>query len=96
VDDTNGFQPKTLTIKLGQGVTWVNKGQNVHSAVTAGAGTAPFDSGGLGPGQSATWTPPASGTYTYKSTTDTVIVINGVCNCNAATYPFTGTIVVGQ
>lgn len=96
IDDTHGFQPSTLTIKLGQSVTWVNNGVNVHSAVSSTAGTPAFDSGGLGPGQSFSWAPPAAGTYYFKSVTDAVFVMDPVCNCQSATYPFTGKLVVGQ
>jgi plastocyanin len=93
IDDQNGFTPRSLTIKAGQGVTWSNRGTLVHS-VSSDPGYSPsFESGGLGAGATFTFNFFQPGTYTYHSQPDTVYVNNPACGCPAATYPaFTGVI----
>jgi len=96
IDDSKGFLPSVLTIKLGQSVTWLNKGNNVHAAVTDPGVIPAFDSGGIGAGQSVTWTPTASGQYGYHSPPDASYFTSTGCNCPASTYGlFSGTLVVG-
>jgi plastocyanin len=70
------FSPATLTVKTGTKVTWTNSDSVTHT-VTADQGT--FDSGGLSPGSSFSFTFTKTGTYSYHcnihhSMTATVIV----------------------
>lgn len=56
------FSPATLTVKVGDKVTWTNQDSVGHSA-TADDGS--FDTGVFGQGQSASTTFSKAGTYTY-------------------------------
>lgn len=56
------FSPATLTVKVGDKVTWTNKDSAGHSA-TADDGS--FDTGVLAQGQSGSITFSKAGTYTY-------------------------------
>jgi plastocyanin len=56
------FQPSSLTIKRGRGITWTNTGAKNHT-VTSDSGV--FDSGVLAPGASFTQTFKQSGTFAY-------------------------------
>jgi plastocyanin len=58
---SSGFST-TLTVRVGQKVTWVNQDSRPHSA-TADNGA--FDSGELSHGQTFSWTPTRPGHYTY-------------------------------
>ena len=57
------YLPATLTVRVGQKVTWVNRDTAAH---TATADNGAFNSDVLGPGQSFSWTPKQAGTYTYS------------------------------
>jgi plastocyanin len=92
VDDSQGFQPRQLTIKLGQTVTWINRGQNVHSIVSNVGVLPAFDSGGLGGTQIFTWTPTQPGVYGYHSSTDSLGLLDPSCKCSL----YGGTVMVGQ
>lgn len=71
------FEPATLTIQVGERVTWHNVGQFVHTvtcdpaeandpaSVQLPAGAAPWDSGGVGPGGTFTHTFDVAGEYHY-------------------------------
>ena len=54
------FVPKTVTISVGETVTWSNNGQSPHTVTGSG-----FNSGNLNPGQSYSHTFGAPGTYAY-------------------------------
>jgi len=56
------FEPAEAAIQAGDTVTWTNEGAHPH---TVSADDGSFDSGTLQPGQSFSWTFPASGTVTY-------------------------------
>lgn len=56
------FSPATLTVKVGDAVTWTNQDSQGHSAT---ADDKSFDTGILGQGQSGTNTFSKAGTYTY-------------------------------
>ncbi len=76
VDITMEFTPSSLTVSVGDTVTWTNKHTMTHTA-TADNGT--FDSGNLAPGETFSFTFDTAGTYTYKcnihlSMTGTIIV----------------------
>lgn len=86
ITDGPGFTPNTVTIKAGQTVTWVNQGQNVHTA-TADDGS--WDSGGVGPGVSFSRTFPNPGTFPYHSEIDVTYNSDGTKN-----ILFRGTVVV--
>ena len=56
----NAFEPRTMTVAVGDTVTWRNDGSSAHE-VTATA----FKSGNVDPGKSYSWTATAAGTYDY-------------------------------
>jgi len=56
------FSPATLTVKVGDKVTWTNQDSVGHSAT---ADDNSFDTGVLGQGQSGSATFSKAGTYTY-------------------------------
>jgi plastocyanin len=56
------FMPDTLTIRVGQTVTWINNDETEH---TATSDTSVFDSGFLAPGQSFTFRFTSTGTFPY-------------------------------
>ncbi|HEY8691925.1 MAG TPA: hypothetical protein VIR57_04210, partial [Chloroflexota bacterium] len=67
-----GMSPASVTVALGGSVTWTNQSSSmVHTATTTG-GPVPFDTGGLGPGQSGSLSFVQPGTYTYNSAIDCV------------------------
>jgi plastocyanin len=59
------FTPPTLTIALGDMVTWVNEDPFPHNAKATGGAS---DSRDLDPGESFTYTPVATGDYSYVCT----------------------------
>ncbi len=56
------FDPATVTVNVGDGVTWTNDDSTAHTA-TAGDGA--FDTGSIGAGQTATVTFDTAGTFAY-------------------------------
>jgi plastocyanin len=74
----SGFSPASLTVPVGATITWTNQGTGVHTATSTPAQTstgkistpAPFDSGGLGPGQNFSISLGTPGTYIYTSAPD--------------------------
>ncbi len=58
------YDPATITVHLGQKVTWVNRG-TIDQTVTFDDGS--FNSGVLTPGEQKSWRPTKRGTYTYSS-----------------------------
>jgi plastocyanin len=70
------FSPKTITVKAGSSVTWMNSDTVDHSIV---ADDASFDIGVLAPGEKGSYTFSNAGTYVYHcgvhpSMTATVVV----------------------
>jgi len=70
-----GFQPATINVKAGQAVTWANTGQRTHTAsANVGVGAIgpgrPLDTGGIGPGETATLLFETPGRYSYSSAAD--------------------------
>ena len=64
VDISNfAFGPSTLTVAVGDTVTWTNSDSAPHT-VTAESGA--FDSGNVDPGETFTFTFIEPGTYTYR------------------------------
>jgi len=59
------FTPKTLTISVGDSVTWTNDAQDPHTS-TSDSGL--WDSGSVSPGQSYTHTFNSAGTFPYHCT----------------------------
>jgi plastocyanin len=59
-DDASGFQPGTITVDLGQQVTFVNLDDNAHTATGAG-----FDTGVIDPGRQVTFTFDEPGTFPF-------------------------------
>ena len=88
ITDT-GFNPPSVTVAPGGSVTWTNQGSQVHTATSSGTVPASFDTGGLGNGQTKTWTFAQPGTYTYSSYPD---CLNG--NISATFQCGTYTVVV--
>jgi plastocyanin len=58
----NVFQPASIAVPAGTTVTWVNRGQIIH---TATSNTAVFDSGVVNPGGSYSFRFTTAGTYAY-------------------------------
>jgi plastocyanin len=58
------FSPATLTVKVGDTVTWTNMDSAPHT-VTVTSGPVKFNSGNLAQGQSFTYTFTEAGTYSY-------------------------------
>jgi LPXTG-motif cell wall-anchored protein len=59
------FAPATVTVHVGDTITWTNQGPSPHSAT---ANNHSFDTGVLRPGQSASHTFAQAGTFTYFCT----------------------------
>jgi plastocyanin len=59
---SNSFNPDSLSIKVGDTVTWTNKDSYDH---TVTSDTAAFDSGGIASGATFSFTFNAEGTYSY-------------------------------
>jgi plastocyanin len=72
-----GYAPATLTVRVGQKVTWVNRDNSGHTA-TADDGA--FNSDVLNPGQRYSWVPKRPGSYPYsdynQSNLQGTIVVN--------------------
>lgn len=72
------YDPETITVNIGDRVTWVNEGSYPRSATYTGA----FDSEVIAPGESATVTMEVAGTFEYFSLTHMAmtgtIVVNEV------------------
>lgn len=60
-DDADGFQPGTITIDVGQSVTWVNLDDDDHTATSSG-----FDTGIIRPGELATITFSEPSSFVYS------------------------------
>lgn len=60
-DEADAFQPGTVTIDVGQSVTWVNLDDDDHTASSAG-----FDTGIIRPGELATVTFSEPGSFVYS------------------------------
>ena len=76
------FDPATVTIQVGDTVTWTNEASVAHTA-TAGDGS--FDTGNIGPGTTATVTFDTAGTFAYhcsihRTMTATVVVEGAATN----------------
>jgi YVTN family beta-propeller protein len=56
------FTPATLTVRVGQAITFTNSDSVAHTTTSPGGG---WDSGPLAPGASYTVTPQQPGTYSY-------------------------------
>ncbi len=63
--DAEGFSHASVTILVGETVTWTNNDAGVTHSVTAEDGT--FDSGDLAPGETFAHTFTEAGTYAYSS-----------------------------
>jgi plastocyanin len=76
--DSWAYDPQTLTVSLGDKVTWVNSGEDVHT-VTADDGS--FDSGDMKRGASSSYTFTTPGTYSYSCVPHpwmtATVVVNG-------------------
>jgi plastocyanin len=66
-----GFNPESLTVKVGSAVTWANASKNSETVTSDTAGL--FDSGPLNTGAVFTYTFSTAGTFTYHSTTTTTL-----------------------
>jgi plastocyanin len=62
----NAFEPKDVSVKVGDKVTWTNAGGIAHTA-TATEG-ADFDSGSLASGETFEWTAKKAGSVDYVCT----------------------------
>jgi plastocyanin len=59
----NAFEAKSITVEVGDEVTWTNAGAAPHTATADD-----FDSGTVAPGETFTWTAEKPGTVTYVCT----------------------------
>jgi plastocyanin len=59
----NAFEPKDITVDVGDTVTWTNDGQLAHTATAEG-----FDSGSIASGETYEWTAEKAGTVNYVCT----------------------------
>ncbi|MCL5072112.1 MAG: cupredoxin family copper-binding protein [Actinobacteria bacterium] len=66
--ENNTFKPDSLTIKVGDTVTWINKDSYDHTATSK---TGEFDSGNLANGAKFSFTFEKEGTYDYICTLHT-------------------------
>jgi len=57
-----GYHPPTLTVHVGDRITWLNDDLIVHTVTAADRS---FDSGDLAGGQSSTWIARRRGTFAY-------------------------------
>lgn len=64
------YLPTTLSVRMGQKVTWINRDNAGH---TATADNGAFNSDVLNPGQKFTWTPKQPGTYSYSDYTQSTL-----------------------
>jgi LPXTG-motif cell wall-anchored protein len=75
-----GFSPTTITINVGDSVTWTNTGDQDHNAV--GTGGSSFDTGIIDPGGSGSATFDKAGSFPYVCTLHAslmkgTVVVNG-------------------
>jgi plastocyanin len=66
-----GFNPDSMTVKVGDTITWSNASKNPESVTSDTAGV--FDSGPLNTGAVFKFTFTTAGTFTYHSTTTTTL-----------------------
>ena len=59
----NAFEARSITVDVGEKVTWTNAGAAPHTATSD-----EFDSGTVAPGETFTWTAKEPGTVTYLCT----------------------------
>ena len=59
----NAFEARSITVDVGEKVTWTNAGAAPHTATST-----EFDSGTVAPGETFTWTAEEPGTVTYVCT----------------------------
>src|SRR5579884_802326 len=81
----SGFTPTTLSVAPNTTITFINKGNQVHSATDTGKNPV-FDTGGIGPGQTGTVFIQQPGTYSYASQPD---CLNGNVNPTFVCGPYT-------
>jgi LPXTG-motif cell wall-anchored protein len=82
------FVPSTVTIGVGQSVTWTNRGRMAHTS-TSDRGL--WDSGSLSPGQSFTFTYRSAGTFSYHCQFHAPLGMRGIVVVRAqATSPSSG------
>lgn len=76
------FSPSTVTVQVGDSVTWTNQDSTAHTA-TAGDGS--FDTESLGTGESSTITFATAGTYAYACAIHPTMTGSVVVEAAAAT-----------
>jgi plastocyanin len=59
----NSFEARSITVDVGEKVTWTNAGAAPHTATST-----EFDSGTVDPGETFTWTAEEPGTVNYVCT----------------------------
>ncbi len=60
-----GFNPATLTVKVGQTITWTNTASIAHTTTSDSGSAVQWDSGTLAPNATFQFTFTKAGTYTY-------------------------------
>lgn len=104
IDETRGFQPNPINVKVGQTVSWLNTGQQTHSVVLnqgdpqtvwwlpLPTSVLPLDSGGIAPGQSFSFTFMTAGTFPYHSSTDPIYNHDNGCSCTVTVFSYNGVV----
>ncbi|MDP2660203.1 MAG: cupredoxin domain-containing protein [Dehalococcoidia bacterium] len=80
----NAFQPQSITIQVGDSVTWVNNGATSH---TATSDNALWDSGIMPPGQSFSRSFSSTGTFQYRCSIHGSLGMIGTIVVQAAGQP---------
>jgi plastocyanin len=81
----NAFRPKTMTVSVGDTVTWHNSGAEPHTVTSAA-----FSSGNLDPGKTYSWRAATAGTYAYVCRYHQAAGMTGTLVVRASGLPKTG------
>ena len=81
----NAFAPGTVTVSVGETVTWNNAGTNAHEVYSTAFGSGPITAGG-----SWSWRPTKAGTYTYVCRYHESLGMRGTLVVRASGLPKTG------
>jgi LPXTG-motif cell wall-anchored protein len=81
----SAFRPRTVTVAVGDTVTWRNTGAMPHTATSKA-----FDSGNLDPGRTFAWRATKVGTYAYVCRYHEAAGMTGTVVVRASGLPNTG------
>jgi plastocyanin len=80
------FDPASVTVQVGDSVTWTNQDSTAHTATAAGA----FDTGNIASGASATVTFDTAGTFAYACSIHPTMTATVVVQAASAPEPTVG------